>query len=159
MEALGLSSLSCWLTDRRCVWLSRSARKNSLLQRGRRSSGERKRNEYESIGKPIQAFIKPTEKTPYGHGAGQMNKLLKINLANYRLPHLRVSHAPLGTQSKGGRCWGGRGVTTSCLGNYHHFWRELRGPLSRLIVVVKQFALLIDDEKGTCTHTSPGTVT
>lgn len=50
-------------------------------------------------------------------------------------------------------------MTTSCLGNYHHFWRELRGLLTAPIVVVKQFALLIDDEKGTCTHTSHETVT
>ena len=38
-------------------------------------------------------------------------------------------------------------MTTSCLGNYHHFWHGVRGPLSCLIVGVKQFAPLIDDEK------------
>lgn len=39
-------------------------------------------------------------------------------------------------------------MTTSCLGNYQHFWQELGGLLTGPIVAVKQFALLIDDEKG-----------
>lgn len=44
-------------------------------------------------GKPIEAFIKLNENAPYGQGAGQMNKLLKINLTNYCLSYLQVSHA------------------------------------------------------------------
>ena len=67
-----------------------------------------------------------------------MNKLLKINLTNYCLSHLWVSHARLGTQSKGADAgsWGGRRVTTSCLGNYHHFWHELRGLLTASLLLL-----------------------
>lgn len=85
---------------------------------------------WKSYRKHIEVFIRLNETAPYGQGAGQMNKLLKINLTNYCLSRLRVSHAWLGTQSKGAdaaRAWRGRRMTTSCLGNYHHFWHGLRG--------------------------------
>lgn len=109
---------------------------DTFLQRGRRGC---KWNGYESIRKSTEAFIKLNENAPYGQGAGQMNKLLKINLTNYCLSHLWVSHARLGAQSKGadaGRSWGGRRVTTSCLGNYHHFWHELRGLLTASLLLL-----------------------
>lgn len=108
----------------------------SILQRGRRGFEEANETIMRVSGKPIEAFIKLNENAPYGQGAGQMNKLLKINLTNYCLSHLRVSHAWLGTQSKGadaGRSWG---VTTSCLGNYHHFWHELRGLLTASLLLL-----------------------
>lgn len=92
-------------------------------------------NDYKIIGETCRfigfifaAFIRLNKTAPYGHDSGQMNKLLKINLSNYCLSHLRVGHARLCAQSKGADA--GRGVTTSCLGNYHHFWHELRGLLT-----------------------------
>lgn len=124
------------ISDRRCEEKKKRKRRRwggILIYFIKRKRGHRKYrwNEYERIRKLTEAFIRLNENAPYGQGAGQTNKSLKINLTNYCLSHLRVSPAWLGTQSKGAdaeKSWGGRRVTTSCLGNYHHFWHELRGP-------------------------------
>lgn len=108
-----------------------------------RASGEKqnkKWNDHRRIGKLAEAFIKLNEKAPCGQGAGQMNKPLKIYLTNYCLSHLQAAalssaHNHNGQmQRKEER--GGRGMTTSCLGNYHHFWHELRGLLAASLLLL-----------------------
>ena len=47
---------------------------------------------------------------------------------------LGVRHGWLGTQSK--EADAARGLTTSCLGNYHHFWHELRGLLTASLLLL-----------------------
>lgn len=59
-----------------------------ISQSVKRGFWESKRNNYDSNGKLTEAFIRLNENAPYGQGAGQMNKLLKINLTNYCLSHL-----------------------------------------------------------------------
>lgn len=55
----------------------------------------------------------------------------KINLSNYCLsPCCRSGATPDRRGQMRRTAEGGGGVTTSCLGNYHHFWRELRGLLT-----------------------------
>lgn len=56
------------------------------------TGGKKKRwNDHGRIGKLAEAFIKLNEKAPCGQGAGQMNKPLKINLANYCLSHFQTA--------------------------------------------------------------------
>lgn len=134
------------VSDRRRVWpplLTEGCEDwgNSDLFYKEEEEVTEKRNKMtmKSIRKLTEAFIKLNENAPYGQGAGQMNKPLKINLTNYCLSHLWVSPAWLGTQSKRAdaeKSWGGRRVTTSCLGNYHHFWHELRGLLTASLLLL-----------------------
>lgn len=56
-------------------------------------SGKQIKKRYEGTEKLTEAFIKLEANTPYERGAGQMNKLLKINLTNYCLSRFGVSHA------------------------------------------------------------------
>lgn len=62
-----------------------------------------------------------------------MNKPLKKKNQSVQLLSVSPVWEPRSTWSTPAdaeKRWGGRRVTTSCLGNYHHFWRELRGLLT-----------------------------
>lgn len=119
---------------------SRSGEFWFILRRGQGGYGRNKKrwNDHGRIGKLAEAFIKLNERAPCGEGAGQMNKPFKNQSHQLLSASLASSRAQLGTQSKRADAekGGGRRMTTSCLGNYHHFWHELRGLLAASLLLL-----------------------
>lgn len=147
--AFGFFIQTCWQFDRRCVWqclLPEMDRKQLIVRseihftkREEGVSGKQNKKDMSALRNLLKHLSSLKKIAPYVQGAGQTNKLLKINLTNYCLSRFWVSHAWLGTQSKGAdaeRSWRGRRLTTSCLGNYHHFWHELRGLLAASLLLL-----------------------